>query len=289
MQFHREQHLLRRVEHSGQGWHAVLDIDSVNRRVKVKSYRFDHRDGLAALGEHLLSLAREEGCGKVLAEVREGEWEQFLGRGFTLEGLIPGYFAGEPAYCLSYFVDPKRQASSRLERDNAIREQVLSLDPVHDRVLDPRFTIHVPSPDDADEMANLYRKVFTTYPTPLNDAAFIRDVMVREASIFRLVRDGGRLVSAASAEVDWVSLHAEMTDCATLPDYRGEGLMAALLKELEQEMVKRGIHCRYSHARAASPGMNAVLRRLGYRLRGRMVNNCHIMGSFEDMNLWVKI
>lgn len=112
--------------------------------------------------------------------------------------------------------------------------------------------------------------------------------MERNESIFRLVRENGRLVSAASAEVSWANRHAEMTDCATLPDYRGEGLMAAIFKELGREMLRQGISCLYSLARAASPGMNAVLRRLGYPLRGRMVNNCHIMGQFEDMNLWVK-
>jgi beta-lysine N6-acetyltransferase len=284
-----KQLLLRRVEKGGEGWHAAVEIDSVNERMKVKSYRFDDRHGLAALGEHLLALAREEGCGKVLAEVREADWEQFMGRGFTLEGRIPGYFAGESAYCLSYFVYPGRQASRSLEQDNAIRERVLSLEPEYRRMLDDRFSICVPSLDDADEMAALYRQVFTTYPTPLYDSAYIRGIMHRQESVFRLVRDDGRLVSAASADVNWVDRHAELTDCATLPDYRGEGLMGAILKDLEAEMVEKGITCRFSLARAASPGMNAVLRRLGYRLRGRLVNNCHIMGRFEDMNLWVKV
>jgi hypothetical protein len=35
--------------------------------------------------------------------------------------------------------------------------------------------------------------------------------------------------------------------------------------------------------------MNTALARLGYRFRGRLMNNCHIMGGFEDMNIWVRL
>nr|WP_315989693.1 hypothetical protein [Desulforamulus aquiferis] len=34
--------------------------------------------------------------------------------------------------------------------------------------------------------------------------------------------------------------------------------------------------------------MNLVLHRLGYTFRGTLVNNCHIGGSYEDMNIWVR-
>ncbi|WP_407314212.1 hypothetical protein [Desulfosporosinus sp. SB140] len=27
---------------------------------------------------------------------------------------------------------------------------------------------------------------------------------------------------------------------------------------------------------------------LGYQFRGRLIKNCHIAGSFQDMNLWMK-
>jgi beta-lysine N6-acetyltransferase len=288
MRYEQTVQMVRKVRAEGEGWLALTEVDPVNRRVKLQSYRFDHSHGLAALGEHLLSLSREEGAGKVLAEVREADWEQFLGRGFILEGLIPGYFAGEDAYCVSYFVDPERQASRRLERENAIREAVLSQEPQWTGRLAPHFTVEAPAVADVAELAALYRKVFTSYPTPLHDPAYIHHLIATEKGLFRLVRDGRRIVSAAAAAVNWAGAHAEMTDCATLPDYRGEGMMAAILQELEQVLQARGVACRFSLARASSHGMNQVLRRLGYRLRGRMANNCHIMGNFEDMNLWVK-
>lgn len=281
--------LLWKQQASGDDWQATVQLDAVNQRVKLKSYQFEGRQGLAALGEYLISLAREQGFGKVLAEVREADWEQFVGRGFAPEGIIPGYFEGEVAYCVSYFTNPDRQASSRLAKENAILEQVLSVEPVWTPVIDSRFTLEPCTADDAPELAQLFRKVFTTYPTPLHDPAYVRDLIRREEAIFRLVRDGRRLVSAAAAEIDWQKRNAEMTNCATLPDYRGEGLMAAILADLEPAVQEREIGCLFSLARASSHGMNLVLRRLGYRFRGRLINNCHIMGDFEDMNIWVKL
>ncbi len=280
--------LRRKVQASGDGWEATAEIDPTNQRVKLKAYRFDGPKGLAALGEYLVSLAREAGFGKVLAEVREEDWEQFLGRGFIPEGVIPAFFQGDPAYCLAYFTDPKRQASTRLEQENQILEQVLDTPPVCDQTIDGRFDLEPATVDDVEEMAHLFRTVFTSYPSPLFDPGYIAKLIETEEGIFRVVRDGRRIVSAAAAEVDWANGHAEMTNCATLPDYRGEGLMAAILQDLDAEMVRRDVPCRFSLARASSHGMNLVLRRLGYRYRGRLMNNCHIMGDWEDMNIWVR-
>ena len=44
----------------------------------------------------------------------------------------------------------------------------------------------------------------------------------------------------------------------------------------------------YSLSRAINPSINKVLANLDYKYCGRLVNNCHICGDFEDMNIWVK-
>ncbi|MFZ5814784.1 MAG: putative beta-lysine N-acetyltransferase [Bacillota bacterium] len=281
--------LLERVEAASDDWRATVEVDTLNRRLKLKRYRYEGRSGLAALGEYLISLARRQGLGKILAESREADWERFLGRGFALEGIIPGYFAGENAYFLSYFIDPERQQSTRLEAENEILEGVLGAE-LTEPELAGRFALMRPTEADIPEMAELFALTFDTYPTPLHQPDYIRKLMETEEAVFRLVRDeSGRLVSAAAAEVDWEQRHAEMTNCATLPECRGEGLMHAILLDLEQEMLQREVPCLFSLARASSFGMNLVLRRLGYRYRGRMINNCHICGDWEDMNVWVKL
>lgn len=281
--------LLQKIEAASDDWQATVELDTLNQRVKLKAYRFEGRRGLAALGEYLISLARRQGFGKILAESRETDWEQFLGRGFALEGIIPGYLAGETGFFLSYFTDPDRQQSTRLEQENEILEAVLDAD-LTDPVIDDRFAVVEATEADLPEMAELFALTFDTYPTPLHQPEYIRKLMRTEEALFRLVRDEeGKLVSAAAAEVDWEQRHAEMTNCATLPECRGEGLMSAILADLEPVMRRRGVDCLFSLARASSFGMNMVLRRLGYRFRGRMINNCHICGDWEDMNVWVKV
>lgn len=281
--------LVRKLKVGREGWQAEGVLDMISTRVKLKRYQVDSRAGLADLGDYLLALAREKGCGKVLAEVKEADWEQFLGRGFTLEGIIPGYFAGETAYWLSYFVDPARQHSARLEQEHHVLETVLTEEHAPPPVLAAEFQLSRPTQDDAEDLANLYGQVFTTYPSPLNDPEYVREQMESEEAIFRFVRHEGRIISAAAAEVDWSHRNAEMTNCATVPGYRGKGLMAAMMYDLQAEMAEREIGCCFSLARASSHGMNLVLRRLGYRFRGRLINNSHIMGGLEDMNIWVRV
>ena len=107
--------------------------------------------------------------------------------------------------------------------------------------------------------------------------------------LYRAVKDEtGRIVSAASAEVDDKHSNAELTDCATEPEQRGKGLMFHILSALEADLRERGIMTAYSLARARSVGMNRVFHRLRHEYSGRLVNNCDIYGQFEDMNIWVK-
>jgi hypothetical protein len=44
----------------------------------------------------------------------------------------------------------------------------------------------------------------------------------------------------------------------------------------------------YTIARAASHGMNTTFARQGYRFAGTLVNNTHIAGGIESMNVWYR-
>jgi putative beta-lysine N-acetyltransferase len=112
--------------------------------------------------------------------------------------------------------------------------------------------------------------------------------LLQEDSLFYIIVDKNDIVSAASAEIDYVYHNAELTDCATLPAYRKYGFMKHLLNALEAELKQRHIFCAYTIARALSFGMNAAFHQLGYIYTGRLTNNCYIYKSLEDMNVWVK-
>jgi len=97
-----------------------------------------------------------------------------------------------------------------------------------------------------------------------------------------------KIVSAASADMDYTNLNAEITDCATYPEYRGQGLLSNLVYSLEQDLTQKGFYTLCSLSRAMNPGINSVLFKHGYKYTGRLISNCHICGGFEDMNIWVK-
>lgn len=140
---------------------------------------------------------------------------------------------------------------------------------------------------DAIHLSRLYQQVFKIYPTPLNDPEYIKKTM-DSGTIYYGFLYHGELVSCAAGEPNFLYYHAELTDCATLPQHRKYGLMKKILQTLEGKCRQQGIYCAFSIARAQSFGMNAVLHQLGYHYRGRLPNNCYIFDTLEDMNMWMK-
>ena len=82
--------------------------------------------------------------------------------------------------------------------------------------------------------------------------------------------------------------NAEMTDFATLPDYRGNNLSLNLLREMEAEMRLRKMKTLYTIARSHSAGMNITFSKLDYSYSGTLINNTDIAGKIESMNIWYK-
>jgi ribosomal protein S18 acetylase RimI-like enzyme len=81
---------------------------------------------------------------------------------------------------------------------------------------------------------------------------------------------------------------AEMTDFATLPQWRGRGFAGRLLKHLHSRIRSLGIRTAYTIARAASHGMNSVFRKSGYHYAGVLKNNSQICGGIQSMTVWYK-
>lgn len=267
------------------GWHLTALADPANGRLYVQRYA---GRPVAALTRRLKALAREHGLDKVVVLARAEDWQAFLARGFVLEGVLDGYFRGAPAYALGYFLTGARRSQRSFEQEQTVLEAALAVSPEPPPALPSGCRLMTPAPEQAAELAAVFRQVFETYPTPLYDARYVAKLIKSGEGVFRAVVDGGQVVSAAAAELvpEWGS--AEMTNCATLPEYRGAGFMRILLGALEADAAALGIGCLFSIARATSLGMNLALRKAGYAYRGRQVNNCHICGGFEDMNLWVK-
>jgi beta-lysine N6-acetyltransferase len=256
--------------------------DSFNERIRIDGYS----GNLNEVNEMINKAAQEAAAEKVIIKSQREHLHFFIENGYELEAYINGYFHGSDAYFLAKFLTVKRKMSTGWEKSNRILTDVQKLKP-EDKYPLYSYSLQRADIDDAERLAGLYEKVFPVYPVPLQDAKYVRK-SIESGTIFLFVEKNGEIISAASAEIDKCLRSAELTDCATLPAFRGGGLMKQLLTGLEEELIKQEFYCSYTIARSLSFGMNAAFRQLGYRYGGRVVNNCYIYDKMEDMNIWWK-
>ncbi|AHM57577.1 ABC-type multidrug transport system, ATPase c omponent (plasmid) [Peptoclostridium acidaminophilum DSM 3953] len=257
-------------------------VDYANERLKI----FD-AGGIdkAALVE-IIGFARYKNLGKVICNSCADSLPHFKSCGFTEEGRIEGFFSGKDSYCMSFFTDEKRAISRKSdEADKTISlcDEKRKSQPQRDAL----YRIRTANPSDILQMTSIFKRIFETYPSPVFDAGYLLQTM-SENVLFKIAEKNSEIVGIASADMDAPNLNAEITDCATLPEHRGNGILSLLIMSLEDELISKGFKTLYSLSRAVNPGININLARLNYSYNGRLINNCHICGGYEDMNIWVK-
>lgn len=273
------------IQLTGEDYRAKVLVDSFNTRIKVQRHQGPN---ILDLIKKTLEMAREGDYTKISFLAREDEWETFLSRGFVLEAILKGYYQGDDGYIMARFIDPKRRYSERLEEENRTIEEIVE-SPVGVELprLGEGLTLREARVQDAKALARMYKRVFASYPTPIFDEEYLANE-IREGMIYKVIWAGNEPVSASSADIDEHNRSAELTDCGTIPEYRGQGLITLLIHDLEEELRRRNFSSFYGMARALSYGMNLIFQRFGYHYRGRLINHGHISGHFEDLNVWVK-
>nr|WP_295971426.1 putative beta-lysine N-acetyltransferase [uncultured Bacillus sp.] len=269
---------------SNEHYHVELYIDRYNKRVRVD----DYRGNIMKIIEKAEETAKQIQAEKLIVIARMEHFIFLIQHGFVCEAMVESFFRGSDAYFAAKYYHEQRHQSDQWVKEDAIIRSIgaLSRSSVTINVSQEYDLIKIKKAD-AESLADLYKSVFKIYPVPLHDPDYIRKT-IDQGTIYYAYRTEGTIVSVASAEVNARYYNAEMTDCATLPDHRQSGLMKQLLMKLESAVMKQGIFCMYSIARAQSFGMNAVLHQLGYQYRGRLLNNCLIYEKLENMNMWVK-
>lgn len=264
--------------------HSVIQHGPCNQRIYLMKANADDLPGLI---DRLDALAKERGYTKIFAKVPAPMEGDFIAREYLPEANIPRYYRGETdAVFLGRFLSPERAQERHAEeiaRNLALAKekagQGLSAPPLE------RAEIFETTPGDAEAMAEVYREVFETYPFPIHDPEYLRETMRTHVRYFG-VREEGRLVALASAEMDHEALSVEMTDFATLPSHRGRGFAVALLQVMEAAMREGPMRTACTIARALSAGMNITFAKLGYEHSGTLTNNTDICGRIESMNIW---
>lgn len=262
---------------------ACLYVDYPNNRLKITGFDNLSEDCI----KEIIDFARDKRLGKIIVFC-ESEKNKILEKcGFIKEGIIKGFFKGTDAICFSYFIDIERTISKlKIVEEEILKESLRSKKAYVSR---PNFSycVRTACEKDVPQMTTLFKDVFATYPSPVSNEKYLIEAM-KKSVLFKVAEKDGKIIGIASADMDYDNLNAEITDCATLPKYRGNGILPKLIKELETELIERGFITLYSLSRANNKGINKTLSKLNYEYNGRLINNCNICGGFEDMNVWTK-
>ncbi|MCM1565208.1 MAG: putative beta-lysine N-acetyltransferase [Dehalobacter sp.] len=259
-------------------------VDYRNKRLKILSHSLLSE----LIIKEIIDYSKKENLGKIIANCHKQDLSIFEECGFVAEGIIDGFFQGEDATCMSFFLDKKRENSLYGEKENRIIDYCVKNTNKFELTKNKNYTMRQAVPDDIPQMIQLFQTVFETYPTPIFSREYLQEVM-RDYVLFMVAEEGAGIISIASAVLDKRHMNAEITDCATYPKYSGKNILSELIFQLETQLKRNGFATSYSLARANNLGINRSLSKLGYMYRGRLINNCNICGGFEDMNIWVKI
>jgi len=266
---------------------SIIQHGPCNDRIYLMKIGDNSPDSLPS---DLIDMANVHDYSKIFVKVPLDSSEQFVREGYVEEASIPGFYNGEETGAfLGYYLSESRASKEDAETLDSIL--YLAFDKSENAItpLDgDRFALRPCGEGDVEEMASLYRAVFATYPFPIHDPSYLLSTMQSHVDYFGIERNG-ELIALSSAEMDRLAFNAEMTDFATISQWRGHSLGVCLLRNMEKEIKRKGIKTAYTIARARSVGMNITFAKLGYTYGGRLINNTNISGDVESMNIWYKM
>lgn len=267
---------------------SIIQHGKTNDRIYLMKLA---KDGHTKVLDDIEKLAEKNQYSKIFAKVPQWARPEFQKRDYVNEARIPEFYNGEmPVFFMSRFLEEERAELSDEQQHLIDRNINIAKNKREVRGRSKshlRFELRQLEQVDIPELVSVYEEVFRSYPFPIFEEAYLKKTMQDNVDYFG-VFDEDVLVAASSAEMDVKAGNAEMTDFATMPDYRGNGLAWHLLKEMEGEMRKRDIKMVYTIARSYSAGMNVTFAKQQYIFGGTLVNNTNIAGNIECMNVWYK-
>lgn len=243
------------------------------------------------LSAWLLQLAQSGSRARIMAKVPQSRCAPFLARGFVQEARIPGFFRGEAGVFLAAFLKPERREdphkTERKKLLDDLRQSFASGKKQGERSGEWQGSeSQILGEDHAESISRLLSEIFPCYPFPVHDPDFIREEMRHGTRYAGFFSSGGELIAMASAECNAAWKHAECTDFATRPEWRGKGFAGRLLEFLSRNLRQDGYTCLYTIARSLEVGMNRVFARAGWGYAGTLVNSTCIGSGIESMNIW---
>lgn len=264
-------------------------LDTYNKRLKIYSARTPSDADQPSFPLPTVNDLSDSALEKLMVYSPEEQQESWQQRGLEVEGQILGFF---PDRSDAVVLATHALSEEQLEEQKSQHDDIIKIAQTKTRAaptLSQEYLCRPADTGDIGELSALLQATFPEYPCPLDPEAIAAN-MEEARNLYRIVRHrSGALLAAASAELQHARQTAELTDCATAPEARGQGLMAYILSQLEEDVRSEfGIADFYSTARATEVGMNCVFSKLGYEYTGRLQHNCRMPEGMESLNLWCK-
>lgn len=264
---------------------------------KLQHGSFNNRVYLMKLGtnkkvneiiDFMEKLAFNNNYSKIFCKIPAQYKQFFIRRNYMEEAFIKNYFNKENAVFISKFMTDERKIEMNYSKMEEVLKNSKAKFGKYKKInLNSDENLIICNKNNAEEMANLYKKIFKTYPFPIYDPEYLKKTMI-ESFLYFSIKKRGKMVSIASCDIDLENKSVEMTDFATLPEYRSNGYSYCLLDKMEESMSKLNIKTFYTIARASSYAINSIFSRKSYLYAGRLKNNTNIAGKIESMNVWYK-
>jgi putative beta-lysine N-acetyltransferase len=266
---------------------SIVQHGPYNRRVYLMKL---HGQDVLRILPTIDRLAADNHYEKILAKVPSENKTAFEKHGYVQEAVIPAYFQNrEHALFMCKYLSADRSQITDHQQIQDVLSLTKQLKPHRSKKsILPDVTIRNGEPEDAHEISQVFKTVFKTYPFPIFDADYLTTVMKKKQVRYFCIESHQQICAVAGSESDSDHKGVEMTDFATLPEFRGQGFAGCLLENMEQEMVRQGMRTAFSIARALSHAMNMLFAKKGYAFGGTLVNNTNISGRIESMNVWYK-
>jgi len=271
-----------KIEIIGDG--SVIQHGKENDRVYLMSLKGDTNVTLDKIKE----LANSNGYSKIFCKIPKSTAPIFFAKGYLLEAYIPKFYnKQEDVFFVSKFLNSDRLLN--IEKSQLLSlNKLLSNRPKRKTKKDEKgYKARRLDNTDVDQITQIYRDVFVSYPFPIHNPGYILKTMAENIQYYGVEKDG-KLVALSSAEIDAKGKNAEMTDFATNFSHHGNNLSSLLLKVMEKAMKKQGIKTLYTIARLNSIPMNKTFLRFGYEYSGTLMKNTNIAGKIESMNVYYK-
>ncbi len=253
---------------------------------RIYLMKLDERD-IPYIFDKIKQLANTENYSKIVCKIPKSTAPTFFANGFIVEAFIPQFYnKREDAFFVSKFLNSDRLLNIETNK-LASFSQILKKDNRKNKEDYPDFTFRELNKSDVSNITDIYKEVFETYPFPIHDKEYIIQTMNEGVRYFGAEKKN-QLAAIAASEIDVKGKNAEMTDFATYPEFAGHSLATSLLKRMEFEMRKDGIHTLYTIARLNSIPMNLTFIRMDYKYSGTLIKNTNIAGNIETMNIYYK-